>query len=191
MSTPLAAMDAAQRHAAISDNFARVSDAITDWSAPTPVPDWVASDVVSHLVDWFTAFLDTGGVSLTPGPSVDDDAAAAWRHHAAAVQELFDAPDTTFAHPMVGEHPIGEAIDRFYTADVFMHTWDLARSNGVEPDLDGGFATRMREGMAPIEEILRSSGQYGPAVPVAPDADPVSRLMAFVGRDPGWMPAGG
>ena len=42
--------------------------------------------------------------------------------------------------------------------------------------------------MEPMDDVLRASGQYGPRMPVADDADPVSRLMAFVGRDPAWVP---
>ena len=38
--------------------------------------------------------------------------------------------------------------------------------------------------MTPIEELLRSSGQYGRAVPVPDDADVQTRLLAFIGRDP-------
>jgi hypothetical protein len=40
--------------------------------------------------------------------------------------------------------------------------------------------------MRPIEQVLRDSGQYGPAVPVPDDAPVVDRLMGFVGRDPAW-----
>ena len=39
-------------------------------------------------------------------------------------------------------------------------------------------------GMEPIEELLRSSGQYGPRVPVPDDADVQTRLLGFIGRDP-------
>jgi hypothetical protein len=38
--------------------------------------------------------------------------------------------------------------------------------------------------MAPIEDLLRSSGQYGPAVAVPDDADVQTRLLGFIGRDP-------
>jgi hypothetical protein len=38
-------------------------------------------------------------------------------------------------------------------------------------------------GMAAMEDVLRSSGQYGPTVAVAADAPVVDRLMGFVGRD--------
>jgi hypothetical protein len=39
-------------------------------------------------------------------------------------------------------------------------------------------------GMEPIDEILRSSGQYGPRVEVPADADEQTRLIAFIGRQP-------
>jgi uncharacterized protein (TIGR03086 family) len=72
-----------------------------------------------------------------------------------------------------------------------MHSWDLARATGQQPDLDEDEADRMLAGMRPIEAMLRDSGQYGPAVPVHDDASAVDRLMGFVGRDPAWRPAGG
>ena len=81
-------------------------------------------------------------------------------------------------------------MDRFYTADVFMHSWDLARAGGRTPQLDEDFAAQMLQGMRPIEAMLRESGQYGPAVAVPVDAPAVDQLMGFVGRDPGWRPSG-
>jgi len=43
---------------------------------------------------------------------------------------------------------------------------------------------RFVEGMEPLDELLRQSGQYGARVPVPDDADEQTRLIAFVGRDP-------
>jgi uncharacterized protein (TIGR03086 family) len=85
---------------------------------------------------------------------------------------------------MIGTLPLAVAVDQFYAADIFMHTWDLARAAGVDHRLDPAFAGQLHAGMEPIEEMLRGSGQYGPAVPVPADADPVDRLMGFTGRDP-------
>jgi len=42
--------------------------------------------------------------------------------------------------------------------------------------------------MEPIEDVMRRSGQYGPRVEVAEDADEQSRLLGFIGRDPLWQP---
>jgi len=180
----------AARHQAVAGGFARLVEQTSDWSAPAPVDGWTARDVVDHLVSWFRGFLSAGGIDLPPGPSAADDPLAAWTHHAASVQGLLDErADEEFTHPYVGAQPLAAAIDRFYTADVFMHSWDLARATGQEPGLDQHEAARMLEGMRPIEAVLRDSGQYGPAVPVPDDAPAVDRLMGFVGRDPSWRPA--
>lgn len=179
----------ADRHREVAGAFEDRVVATRDWGAPAPVAGWTARDVVAHLVEWFPSFLAGGGVALPPGPSVSDDPVAAWHHHAGVVQDLIETRgDESFTHPYAGTHRLADAVDRFYTADVFMHTWDLARATGQAPDLDEDFAAALLEGMAPIEELLRSSGQYGAPVPVPAGAPVVDRLMGFIGRDPGWTP---
>ena len=37
-----------------------------------------------------------------------------------------------------------------------------------------------------MEEVIRSSGQYGARVAVPADADPQTRMLGFIGRDPFW-----
>lgn len=186
---------AAARHRRVAGTFSqRVADT-ADWDAPTPVAAWTARDVVRHLAEWFPGFLAAGaGITLPPGPSVDDDPAAAWRHHADGVQAVLDDPDTpsrTFELvPHVPAMPLAEAIDRFYTTDVLMHTWDLARASGIDDGLDPDECAELLTGMEPLDAMLRQSGQYGPRRPVPPDADGTARLMAFIGRDPQWRPAG-
>lgn len=182
----------ADRHAAVAGGFGRLVAQTPDWSAATPVDGWSARDVVAHLVEWFPGFLAGGGVDLPAGPPVADDPVAAWQHHADAVQALVEQRgDETFTHPHAGSHRLADAVDQFYTADVFMHSWDLARAGSQDAALDEDFAARLLEGMRPIEQLLRDSGQYGPAVPVADDAPVVDRLMGFIGRDPGWQPGRG
>lgn len=43
-------------------------------------------------------------------------------------------------------------------------------------------------GLEPMEELIRSSGQYGPRVPVPAGAGVQARLLGFIGRDPSWTP---
>lgn len=184
--------DPADRHAAVAGGFGRLVAQTTDWSAPAPVDGWTARDVVDHLVTWFPGFLAEGGVDLPAGPPAADDPVAAWEHHTDAVQDVLEQrADESFTHPRAGTHRLAEAVDRFYTADVFMHSWDLARAGGRDPGLDEDFAAQLLEGMRPIEQLLRDSGQYGPAVQVPDDAPVVDRLMGFIGRDPAWQPDGG
>jgi hypothetical protein len=92
--------------------------------------------------------------------------------HVDAVQALLDDPATaglTLSNPHIGALPVDRAIDQFYTPDVFMHTWDLARATGQDDRLDAGFCAQLLAGMEPMEDVIRSSGQYGPAVPVRAD----------------------
>lgn len=186
-------MDAAEEYREIAGRFTRlVEGAAGAWDRPAPVTGWTARDVVGHLVGWFTGFLRSGsGITLPAGPSPADDPETAWRTFSDALQALLDDPATagsTFADPHIGELPLGEAVSRFFTADVFMHSWDLARATGQDATLDPERCARMLDGMLPIEDLMRSSGQYGPPVPVPDDADPQTRMLAFIGRDPEWAP---
>jgi uncharacterized protein (TIGR03086 family) len=184
---------AAQRHREVAGRFTALTRATTHWDAPSPVAEWTARDVVRHLVEWLPGFLVSGtGIVLAAGPSPDDDPVAAWQVHTDAVQRLLDDPGTAgkvLTNPHLGRLPLPEAIDRFYTTDVFLHTWDLARATGQDDRLDPDVCAAMLAGMAPMEELMRGSGQYGPAVPVSETADPQSRLLGFIGRDPAWTPA--
>lgn len=185
--------DPAGEHRVVASLFtARVHGASGSWDAPTPVAAWVARDVVRHLTTWFPGFLAGGtAVSLPTGPDVDADPVAAWEHQTAAVQALLDDPafeDAEFAHPQLPPMPLGQAVSRFYTADVFLHTWDLARATGQPDRLDPDRCREMLEGMEPMDEVLRRSGQYGPRVAVPDDADWQTRLLGFIGRDPWWQP---
>jgi len=187
-------MTPSSHHRETAERFtALVRGAPSDsWDAPSPVAEWRARDVVGHLVEWLAGFLEGGaGVRLPRGPAVADDPVGAWEVHCAGVQALLDDPATAgrlLSNPHVGELPVGDAIDRFYTGDVFLHTWDLARATGQDAGLDPERCAQMLAGMEPLDAVLRESGQYGPRVPVPDDADPQTRLIAFIGRDPAWRP---
>ncbi|MGW0432888.1 hypothetical protein ACWDV4_10125 [Micromonospora sp. NPDC003197] len=66
---------------------------------------------------------------------------------------------------------------------------DLARATGQDDRLDADFCALLLAGMEAAEDMLRSSGQYGPRVPTPADADAQTRLLGFIGRDPFWTPA--
>lgn len=181
---------AADEHRAVAGVFGERVRGVSPgaWDNPAPCEGWVARDVVRHLVEWLPAFLAAGaGVELPRGPSVEDDPVAAWTVHSDGVQALLDDPATSgkvLTNPHVGEVPLDQAVDRFYTADVFMHTWDLARATGQDERLDPGRCARLLEGMLPLDDMLRTSGQYGPRVEVPASADVQTRLLAFIGRSP-------
>jgi uncharacterized protein (TIGR03086 family) len=186
--------EAAAEFREVGGRFGEVVRAVPDdrWDDPAPVDGWTARDVVRHLVEWFPGFLAGGSpVSLPPVPSVDDEPVAAWESFAASVQALLDDPATeglSFDNRHTGSMPLAQAVSQFFTADVLMHTWDLATATGQDPRLDPDRCTAMLEGMAAYDDLMRSSGQYGPRVPVPDDAPPQDRLVGFIGRDPHWRP---
>lgn len=185
-------MSVADRHRRVAANFTALVDAVSadSWNDPTPVPEWTVRDIVAHLVEWPRQLLAGGaGVVLDDVAAVSDDAVAAWTAHSAQIQALIDHPgDHILSNPHMGEIPLAEAIDRFYTTDVLMHSWDLASATGAPHGLDASECAELLAGMEPLDQMLRDSGQYGPRIPVADDADPVDALIAFIGRDPAWRP---
>ena len=184
--TPSAADD----HRAVAGLFSDLvgSTVPLAWDNQSPVADWKARDVVGHLVEWFPGFLEAGaGITLPTGPAAADDPVGAWQHHAAAVQAVLDDPATAtkvLSNPHLGEVPLDQAIANFYTADVFMHSWDLAKATGQPIALDEDRCAAMLAGMEPMDEMLRQSGQYGAKVDVPAGASAMDRLMGFIGRDP-------
>ena len=180
----------AQRHREVAQAFTERVRGTSSWDAPAPVEGWVARDVVRHLTTWLPEFLANAGVrelAEAAVPDIDADPVGTWLAHSAAVQSLLDDPGSaaregTDRH--VGRLPLAQVVDRLYTPDVFMHTWDLARATGQDEHLDPDFCAQLLAGMEPVEELMRSSGQYGPRVPVPPGSDARTRLLGFIGRDP-------
>lgn len=183
-------MDSAAEHRQIAAAFTATVEGVEpgDWGRPAPPEGWLARDVVCHLVEWFPGFLQsTAGISLPSGPSVDEDPVGAWRTQTEAVQALLDdatAADEEHDFGPIGRMTLGNAISMIYTSDVFMHKWDLARATGQDEALDPDRCGDMLAGMEPVEEMLRQSGHYGPRVEVPDNADPQTKLLAFIGRTP-------
>lgn len=181
----------AEEYREVAGHFTQLVDAVANeetWTRPAPPAGWTARDVVRHLIDWFPAFLTSGaGITLPTGPDVNQDPAAAWRAMSDSVQAILDDPasaDVTFADEHTGELPVPQAISQFFTQDVFMHSWDLARATGQDETLDPERCAAMLAGMESWDEALRSSGHYGPRIDVPGDADSQTKLLAFIGRDP-------
>jgi uncharacterized protein (TIGR03086 family) len=182
--------EAARNHAEVAAGFTRrvTGTRPEQWGDPAPVDGWRARDVVGHLVTWLPGFLRGGSdLTLPDVPSFEDDPVAAWEQHTDNVQRLLDDPATqslTYQSQMFGDLSVAEAIDRFYTTDVFMHTWDLARATAQDETLDDSRCRAIYEGMQDVDELMRASGQFGPRVEVAVDASYQDKLIGFIGRDP-------
>lgn len=173
----------------VAAEFTRVVDAVPAdrWDSPAPPEGWRARDVVGHLVEWFPGlFLDSWDVPVPEFPSVEDDPAGAWALLRDTFQALLDDPEVATAERTIrpGPYTFAAAVDQLGTTDIVMHQWDLARATGGDERLDPDEVASLLAGIEPIQPMLEQSGQYGPAVAVPDDADPQTKLIALIGRQP-------
>jgi uncharacterized protein (TIGR03086 family) len=179
----------AARYRRVAQGFTQRADGVqaNGWDRPSPCEGWLARDVVQHLTEWVPAFFSDAGGPPLPAPSAHSDPAGAWRALDTAIHGLLDDPAQAASlidHPRVGRHRFDDAIGQFVLADVLIHTWDLARATGQDETLDPSTVHEVLVGMMPLDEVLRSSGQFGPRVDVPAGADEQTRLIAFTGRHP-------
>jgi uncharacterized protein (TIGR03086 family) len=179
----------------LSDRYRKVAGQFTQriqsvpadaWDNPAPCEGWVARDVVRHLVEWVPGFFSASDLRFPKAPSVDEDPAAAWQAVNDTLQSALDDPEIA-AHEFemrMGRVRVDQSIAQFCLGDILVHTWDLARAVGLDESLDATEVHRMFEGMEPMDEMLRQSGQFGPRVDVPADADEQTKLIAFTGRRP-------
>jgi uncharacterized protein (TIGR03086 family) len=180
----------------ISERYRKVAGQFTEraravpvgsWDNPAPCDGWVARDVVRHMVEWMPSFFpESTGIEWPTVPSVDEDPVAAWVGVSGALQAALDNPEIAAREfdMRVGRFSVENSIGMFCIGDVLVHTWDLARATGLDETLDAGEVHRLYEGMEPIDDVLRQSGQYGPRVAVPDDAEEQTKLIAFTGRRP-------
>lgn len=181
--------EASERYRAVAAEFTvRARQVPPDaWDNPAPCEGWVARDVVRHLVEWMPSlFLDNWGIARPPGPSVDDDPAGAWEAVSDTLQAALDDSEVAGTEREItpGTFTFEDAVNNFGTSDVLVHTWDLARSTGLDETLLAHEVHDLLLGMEPMDEVLRQSGHFGPRVQVPDDADEQTKLIAFTGRTP-------
>lgn len=156
------------------------------WDNPSPCDGWVGRDVVAHLVEWIPQVLGKSGIEFaTPDPLTDP--IEAWTALDATLQAALDDPEVaarTFDAGPPGELTVESAISMLVVGDLLIHTWDLARTGGLDETLAADIVSEMLIGMEPLDEMLRGSGHYGPRVSVDDDADDQTKLIAFTGRTP-------
>jgi uncharacterized protein (TIGR03086 family) len=152
---------------------------------PTPCGDWDVAHLVGHLVAAPERFLEMarGGEpdwSAGPRPATTGWAAT-FRSHA----------DDLIHH----WHQVGDAAEPgqvdWQTAEIAVHTWDVARATGQSPPLLPAVAERALALMSAMLTPENRGAVFAPAVPVADGAPVYDRLAAFAGRDvTAWQPVG-
>lgn len=148
-----------------------------DLDNPTPCADWTVRDLAGHLTSAPSRFL-----SMSRGEEVDwaatpDVAEGTWA-------TAFRTSGDDLIHHWHGQPDDQAAQADWQTAEIAVHTWDLARATGHAGALDDEVAERA---LAFMQQGLTDENRgpvFGAAVSVADDAPAYDRLAAFAGRTP-------
>lgn len=148
------------------------------WTAPSPCTEWDARGVVEHVIGFHDVLLLRPLDAKPQRPK--DDPVQRW---AVTLQALFDV----LSRPGV-LNPDRASLLGVLTTDVLVHTWDLARAIGVNVDLDPDLCKVGYERTTANVDRLASSGMFRPPATVAASASVQDKLLAMLGRNPGWCP---
>ena len=145
-------------------------------SAPTPCSDWDVATLVAHVVaapGRFVVMSSDGQPDWAAKPPLPDDWTAEFRSGADDLMRMWRE----------GDDAASPAAD-WQTAELAVHTWDLARATGQSTDLDPEVAQRGLDFMSSALTPENRGAAFGPAVTLPDDAPVYERLVAFAGRDP-------
>jgi uncharacterized protein (TIGR03086 family) len=159
---------------------------------PTPCPDWDVHDLLNHLVSgnlWVRPLVE-GETIEDVGDRLDGDHLGgsplmAYEASAAEADLAFSDELSMSTLCAVSYGPVPGAVfcsHRFI--EVLIHGWDLAKATGQDTTLDPELVEACLELVEPEREVLAASGAFGTPHEAPPDADPQTRLLAYLGRTP-------
>jgi uncharacterized protein (TIGR03086 family) len=131
-------------------------------------------------------FVLASHLAAAPRIGEGDDPILVWNERRDLVQEALDAPgaDATKARSPWGHSTVDEFLG-FAFYDPLVHTWDLAKAVGQPVFLDPALVGRALSMLEDPGDERNLRQPISLAEPVATTAaDPASRLIALVGRDP-------
>jgi uncharacterized protein (TIGR03086 family) len=177
-------VDLVDRYENAATGFTARLDAVADgqWTNPTPCSDWDVRQLVDHVIQIQRQIPDSLDVPVSENNA---DPRSMWK----AVR---DATLTALHQPGVMERTIGGVRGEMPVemalmprlSDLVLHSWDLARATGGDDRVDADTAALLLEFLKPNDEILRSSGTFGPKIDPPPGADAAVELLCFAGRRP-------
>ena len=160
------------------------------WTGPTPCTEWNVRQLVNHIVSenlWSAELLKEKAIAEVgnrlDGDLLGSNPQAAYDNSVQVAKGAVEAPG---AMEVVCHVSYGDISGADYAGDLFtdllIHGWDIAKATGQDTSLDPDLAAACYARVEPVKDELRASGVFGSDVPVAPDADLQTKLLALLGR---------
>ena len=186
--------DIADRHLRICQTFGdEVSVVGEHWHSQSPCSEWDARGVLEHVIGFHDVLL-LRPLGTKP-QRTKDDPVGRWTATLEALDLLLSRPglfDGVVNVPPVGNNPPSQIdaarLVSLLSLDVLIHTWDLARAAGHEITLDPELCRTFLDGLPSDEGTLSKTGMYGRPQDVPAGSHAQTKLLARMGRDPGWSP---
>jgi uncharacterized protein (TIGR03086 family) len=161
---------------------------IDRWDADSPCEGWCARDVDAHaagVLDAIAKMARSGEIAMPVTIDPGTDQVGMWNGARDGLLEALDHPHVVnrVGNYWVGESTIDEIL-AFATWDPLGHSWDLARAAGLEAHASPDVAEASILVIEQKADMLRSMGLMGGPVVVPADADPMTRFLGLIGRNP-------
>ncbi|MCW2670486.1 MAG: hypothetical protein JWO27_2383 [Frankiales bacterium] len=177
-------MDTTEHYGRVADDFGRVVDGVSDWTAGTPCEEWDARRLATHVVDTHRRVLARLDGSEAPVLGPDADPRAEWSRVRADLEQALRDHGDQEVDSFGSLAPFSTVVDTLLCADTLLHTWDLARATGQDETLDLASVSKAHAFLTPLGDMMRQPGGFGPAVTLGDDASAQEQLLAFAGREP-------
>ncbi|WP_435207499.1 TIGR03086 family metal-binding protein [Micromonospora sp. bgisy143] len=169
------------------------------WDLSTPCERWAVTQVLQHATGDQLAYVAaiTGGSGpeedpFAPSGRIEGDkltgvyaaldaSARAW----AGVADDEPQVPTPLPHGALPAHLAAVAA----ALDAAVHAWDIAVATGQPSPLSDDLARPLLDVARQIVEPLRNYGAYAAALDPGAEADDVTALLSYLGRDPRWTGA--
>ena len=160
----------------------KVSAAKTSLDVATPCDKWDLRTLLDHMLETQRYFVnsardeDASPPGATPPATLSDDPAADFEGVRRDVIEAFGDDGVI--------EKTGPALGVAFS-DILLHGWDVARATGQDATMPDGLAEAAYQTIHGKFTEAQRVGVFKPELPVADDASPQARLLAYTGRDPG------
>lgn len=169
-------------HLAVCRRFAvAVRAADGKWDGQSTCPAWRARDVLEHVIGFHDVLL-LRPLGLKPRRPRDEPQLR-WNLTYTQLQLAFENSATS----RLGAHTLLPRL----TQDVLVHTWDLARAVGADDVLDARWCAYFLDQLPDDPNALSRTGMFAPPIIVEDQSGAQAKLLARLGRDPGWRPEKG
>jgi uncharacterized protein (TIGR03086 family) len=161
-----------------------------DLDRPTPTTEWDIRTLLAHLVGGNRRFAQALRGESADWPTRDEETVT-------SPLGEFDESATDLAATVAGlsdplrpvRLPAGEPPGYFavgvHGADMLVHGWDLALATGQDPTLDPDLCRAATSIIEKYPSTFWGPGRFFATRVETTSAEPMARLLALTGRDPG------